>query len=58
VLTTFYSYGDVPVRRQGELIQGLGKSQQPSMTVVDDLAEALLRKMRASDSIATARTAI
>jgi integrase len=35
VLTTFYSYGDVPVRRQGELIQGLGKPQQPSMTAME-----------------------
>ena len=58
VLTTFYSYGDVPVRRQGELIQGLGKQQQPTAMAMEDLAEALLRKMRESDSLASARTAI
>lgn len=58
VLTTFYSYGDVSTRRQGELIQGLGKHQQPTRMAMDDLAEALLRKMRESDSAAAARTAI
>ncbi len=53
VLTTFYSYGDVSLRRQGELIQGLGKPQQQTMVAMDDLAEALLRKMRQSEMAGT-----
>ena len=46
VLTTFYSYGDVSARRQGELIQGLGKPQTSQAMTLEDMAEVLVRKMR------------
>ncbi len=46
VLTTFYSYGDVSARRQGELIQGLGKPQASQAMTLEDMAEVLVRKMR------------
>ena len=46
VLTTFYSYGDVSARRQGELIQGLGKPQASQVMTLEDMAEVLVRKMR------------
>lgn len=58
VLTTFYSYGDVSVRRQGELIQGLGKPQTNHAMTLEDMAEVLVRKRREVDANATARTAI
>jgi integrase len=58
VLTTFYSYGDVSARRQGELIQRLGKPQASHAMTVDDMAEAVVRKMREADANASARTAI
>lgn len=46
VLTTFTSYGAVPVTRQGELIQGLreGKPNSPSGNP-DAVAEAVVQKM-------------
>jgi hypothetical protein len=46
VLTTFYSYGDVSSRRQGELIHGLGKPQASQAMTLEDMAEVLVRKMR------------
>lgn len=46
VLTTFYSYGDVSARRQGELIHGLGKPHASQTMTVEDMAEAVVRKMR------------
>jgi integrase len=58
VLTTFYSYGDVSARRQGELIQGLSKPQASHTMTVEDMAEAVVRKMREADANASARTAI
>ena len=58
VLTTFYSYGDVSARRQGELIQGLGKPSVSQTMTVEDMAEAVVRKMREADANASARTAI
>jgi integrase len=58
VLTTFYSYGGVSVHRQGEIIHRLAKAPAPTAMAVDDIAEALLRKMRESGSNDFARTAI
>jgi integrase len=46
VLTTFYSYGTVAPRRQGELIGNLGRTSQTSDTQADAMAEALMRAMR------------
>ena len=51
VLTTFYSYGDVSARRQGEIIRNLATPLRPTNMAMDDLAEALLRKMRQSDVV-------
>lgn len=58
VLTTFYSYGDVSARRQGELIQGLGKPQTSLSMNVDDMAEALARKLFEVGATPPARTTI
>ncbi len=47
VLTTFYSYGDVDCRRQGEIIEGLGKLRTGRQDFdVDSLAEALAHKLK------------
>ena len=46
VLTTFYSYGEVGNRRQGEIIQGLARPQYAMQPGVDELADAIARKMR------------
>lgn len=45
VLTTFYSYGAVAPRRQGELIAGLGQVRKPNPGC-DEYAEAVLRAIR------------
>lgn len=58
VLTTFYSYGDVSARRQGELIQGLGKPPASQAMDMDAMAEALARKLYEVGATAPARTAI
>jgi integrase/recombinase XerD len=46
VLTTFYSYGSVAERRQGEIIKGLAKPQEAPGGQADAVAQALLRAMR------------
>lgn len=48
VLTTFLSYGEVAPRRQGEIIQGLGKPRASAAIEQDvqALAKALMREMR------------
>ncbi len=56
--TTFLNYGYVPTRRQGELIHGLGKPQISHAMTVEEMAEAVVRKMREADAIALSRTAI
>ena len=49
VLTTFYSYGEVSPRRQGEIIQGLASSPHRSaQTSVEELAKAVVRELRGS----------
>lgn len=58
VLTTFYSYGSVSIQRQGEIIHRLAKTPESTSMQVDDLAEALLRKMRESDKTGSARMTI
>jgi integrase len=47
VLTTFLSYGEVAGQRQGEIIRGLGTQSRPVKSDVDDIAEAVVRKLRA-----------
>jgi len=51
VLTTFYSYGAVGNRRQGEIIQGLRESRRPGRDDVDELAQALARELRKAGTI-------
>jgi len=41
VLTTFYSYGEVGNRRQGEIIKGLATPQQTTSQDVKELAKGL-----------------
>ena len=46
VLTTFYSYGTVAPRRQGEIIKELASPTGRLADTADNLAEAVLRAMR------------
>ena len=49
VLTTFYSYGEVGNRRQGEIIRGLGTPQHTMPTDVTELIKAVVRELRESE---------
>jgi len=49
VLTTFLSYGEVAYHRQGEIIRNLATPQSSVSTDVDEIADALLRRLRSSD---------
>ncbi|MBP6406292.1 MAG: tyrosine-type recombinase/integrase [Ramlibacter sp.] len=46
VLTTFYSYGTVAPRRQGEIIQELASPRGHAANHADELADALVRAMQ------------
>jgi len=46
VLTTFYSYGTVPSQRQREIIENLGSQASESNNPANDIAEAVVRKLR------------
>jgi integrase len=46
VLTTFYSYGSVAERRQGEIIKDLAQPKAAVSGQADELAQALVRAMR------------
>ena len=48
VLTTFYSYGEVAPRRQGEIMRQLARPQAASQSSADEIADAVLRKMKAA----------
>jgi integrase len=48
VLTTFTSYGKVATDRQGEIIRGIGLPKPSTQPAVDDLADALLRRMQSA----------
>jgi integrase len=48
VLTTFTSYGEVAPRRQGEIIRQLARPQIASQSSADEIAEAVIRKMKAA----------
>ena len=50
VLTTFYSYGEVSNRRQGEIIRGLASEQPATLSDVTEFAKAVVREMRQSDA--------
>lgn len=46
VLTTFMSYGKVAAERQGEIIRGIGMSNPSTQPAMDDLAEAVVKRLR------------
>ena len=46
VLTTFNSYGEVASQRQGEIMRGLATPQQTTQTDADEIAEAVVKKLR------------
>jgi integrase len=48
VLTTFYSYGEVGSRRQGEIIRNLAKPQQAELPGAEEIARAVARQLRGS----------
>ncbi|OFZ98271.1 MAG: recombinase XerC [Betaproteobacteria bacterium RIFCSPLOWO2_02_FULL_62_17] len=48
VLTTFISYGDVSTERQREIVRGLGTSERTKQSSVDELADAIALRLRAS----------
>ena len=48
VLTTFYSYGEVGARRQGEIISGLGKTERGESLDVGAIAKAVAHELRNS----------
>lgn len=52
VLTTYFSYGVVETRRQGEIIQGLAKPQLTMQPDADLIVGAVLRKLRAEGQLA------
>lgn len=49
VLTTFLSYGEVAVRRQGEIIRGLATPQHAMQSDFSEIAKAVVREMRESE---------
>lgn len=48
VLTTFLSYGEVAYQRQGEIIYGLAAPRQATQSEANEIAEAVLKKLRGS----------
>lgn len=46
VLTTFLNYGSVAADRQSEIIRGLGAARQSKQPDVEELAEALARRLK------------
>ncbi len=51
VLTTFYSYGEVGSRRQGEIIQGLAEPRQTERPDIAEFAKAVVRELRSPEGI-------
>jgi integrase len=50
VLTTFLSYGSVATDRQAAIIRGLGAMRQSSQPGVEDIAEAVVRRLQSTGS--------
>ena len=48
VLTTFMSYGKVAADRQGEIIREIGRPKPSMQPEVEDIAEALFRKLQSA----------
>ncbi len=51
VMTTFLCYGQVQGHRQGEIIQGLSSPQDSTQTNVEEIAEAVARKLSSQVAI-------
>ena len=51
VLTTFYGYGEVAGRRQGDIIRSLGRPTQGQRSDVMEIARAVARELRGSAPI-------
>ena len=49
VLTTFFSYGEMSLQRQGEIIRGLANPQPTVTSDVHELARAVVHEMRQSE---------
>ena len=49
VLTTFFSYGEVAIPRQGEIIKGLATQRQAKVPDVAELAKAVVSEMRQAE---------
>ena len=54
VLTTFLSYGSVATERQGAIILGLAASTPATPSNVDEIAEAVVKKLRGASASAQA----
>jgi integrase len=50
VLTTFLSYGQVAYARQGEIMRGLAIPQRAAQSDANEIAEAVLTRLRESDA--------
>ena len=48
VLTTFLNYGSVACDRQGEIIRGLTGSKQPMQSNVEEIADAVFKKIQSA----------
>ena len=48
LLTTVLNYGEVAYQRQGEIIRGLAAAPQAMQAGVDEIAEAIFKKLRDS----------
>ncbi|MDA1303018.1 MAG: site-specific integrase, partial [Nitrospirae bacterium] len=48
VLTTFFSYGEVPTRRQGEILQDLRSPLRSPHTDIEEFKKAVLHELRNS----------
>lgn len=51
VLPTFYSYGQVGTRRQGEIIHGLAEPRGAERPDAEAVAEAVVRRLRAAGAV-------
>jgi integrase/recombinase XerD len=51
VMTTFYSYGQVGMRRQGEIIHGLAEPRRAERGNVEKIVEAVVRGLRESGAV-------
>jgi len=55
VLTTFLNYGSVARERQGEIIRGLGAHRQSTQSDAEQIAEAVVSKLRCAGTATQAK---